>query len=209
MTNTKDLKATREAIMTGHPSVPEKRALREEMKRRRFAMTEPEIRSRSERICTKTLSLAGRAETVMVYVSKKPEVDTGSLITGLLARGTRVVVPIIERETTSLRLSYLDDPSVLIPGTFNVPEPGGNELPASPRDVQLVIIPMLAFDRRGNRLGYGAGYYDRFLSGNRDIPRIGLAFACQESESVPSDENDVRMDIIVTEDATIRCGESG
>lgn len=194
--------------MIGHPSVPGKKALREEMKRRRFALAEPEIRSKSEEICTKALSLANGSETVMVYVSKKPEVDTGSLIAGLIARGIRVIVPIIERETTSLRLSYLDDPSVLAPSTFNVPEPVGNELPASPRDVQLVIIPIVAFDRRGDRLGYGAGYYDRFLSGNRDIPKIGLAFACQEAGFIPSDENDVRMDAIITEDAIIRCGES-
>ena len=142
----------------------------------------------------------------MVYASKAPEVDTGSLISGLLSCGVRVIVPIIERETTTLRLSHLKDPCHLVESTFRVPEPIGNELPAEPGEVETVVIPMLAFDTQGNRLGYGAGYYDRFLCSHPGIRRIGLAFSCQEEPSLPADENDVRMNIVITEKGIIRCG---
>jgi 5-formyltetrahydrofolate cyclo-ligase len=64
---------------------------------------------------------------------------------------------------------------------------------------------MLAFDRSGHRLGYGAGYYDRFLESNPHLLKIGLAFSCQEAQSLPSDAHDIRMDIIITEDEVIDC----
>jgi 5-formyltetrahydrofolate cyclo-ligase len=65
---------------------------------------------------------------------------------------------------------------------------------------------MLGFDQRGHRLGYGAGYYDRFLSANPHLLKIGLAFSCLEAAEIPVDENDVSMDLIITEQGIIRCG---
>jgi len=141
----------------------------------------------------------------MVYCSKAPEVDTSTIIPALLSQGKRVVVPIIEKETTSLRLSYVNDPCHLVESTFRVPEPIGNEEPVQAMDVDVVLVPMLAFDRAGNRLGYGAGYYDRFLSANPGIRKIGLAFSCQEISSVPAEANDIRMDCIVTENGAFLC----
>lgn len=143
--------------------------------------------------------LLNGCDTVMVYASKPAEVATGDLITDLIRRGIRVVVPIIERETCSLRLSYLTDPAVLVAGTFDVPEPLGHESPANAADIQAVIVPMLAYDPEGNRLGYGAGYYDRFLSRHPHLTKIGIAFSCQQVEAIPTDCNDIRMDYIVTE----------
>jgi len=147
-------------------------------------------------------------DTVLVYVSKPQEVGTKTLIDQLTLRKKKVVVPIIEKETKTLRLSYITDTSVLVPSTFHVHEPVGNEIPAHAGDVKVVIIPMLAFDRLGNRLGYGAGYYDRFLSANLHIIRIGLAFSCLEVKEVPADANDIRMDVIITERGVIRCGNA-
>ena len=93
----------------------------------------------------------------------------------------------------SLRLSYLRDLSVLVPSTFGVPEPIGSEIPVDHGDVDTIILPMLGFDREGRRIGYGAGYYDRFLEKNRDLRKIGIAFACQEMEKLPVDENDLSV----------------
>ena len=142
-------------------------------------------------------------DTVLVYVSKPQEVGTKTLIDQLTLRKKKVVVPIIEKETKTLRLSYITDTSVLVPSTFHVHEPVGNEIPAHAGDVKVVIIPMLAFDRLGNRLGYGAGYYDRFLSKNPGLKKIGVAFACQEFDGLPCDENDILMDYIITEDGIV------
>ncbi len=182
-----------------------KQELRQRLKKERFAIPQDEREKKSKKICSCLIETIKNYSPVMVYVSKPAEVNTETLITGLIAKGHRVIVPIIEKETVSLRLSYLDDPSVLIESTFHVPEPIGSEIPARPEEVRVAIIPVLGFDRKGNRLGYGSGYYDRFLAKNPNIKRIGLAFACQEITAVPCDENDVKMDLVVTEAGIYRC----
>lgn len=176
-----------------------KTALRLKAKEARSLLSPSQISVLSKIIEKRLLDLVNGFETIMVYVSKIPEVDTTNLICGLNRRGVRVVVPIIEQETRSLRLSYLPDPSVLIPSTFNVPEPLGHEIPARPEEVQVVIVPMVAFDAEGNRLGYGAGYYDRFLCKCLHTTNIGIAFSCQQVGNIPIDDTDIKMDYIVTE----------
>lgn len=186
-----------------------KDALREQAKEARSLLSSSEIAEHSSSIERRLLDILDGFTTVMVYAAKAPEVETSGLIADLNRRGVRVVVPIIERETASLRLSYLPDPAVLLPSTFNVPEPIGHELPARPEDVEVVVLPMLAFDAEGNRLGYGAGYYDRFLRRYPHPQKIGIAFSCQQAESIPVDENDVKMDWIVTEKETTRPNRTG
>ncbi|WP_292491462.1 5-formyltetrahydrofolate cyclo-ligase [Methanoculleus sp. 10] len=186
-----------------------KAALRQQSKETRSLLSPAEIAENSRIIRQRLLDLLNGFDTVMVYAAKTPEVETKDLIADLNRRGVRVVVPIIERETASLRLSYLPDPAVLRPSTFNVPEPIGHELPARPADIEAVVIPMLAFDAAGNRLGYGAGYYDRFLCRYPHLQRIGIAFSCQRTESIPADENDVKMDCIVTETGITRYNRRG
>jgi 5-formyltetrahydrofolate cyclo-ligase len=117
--------------------------------------------------------------------------------------GNPVVVPIIVKEDVSLRLSYLRDFSKLVPSTFGVPEPIGSEIPAAAKDIGTIILPMLGFDRKGGRIGYGAGYYDRFLSKTSNLRKIGVAFACQEVDYLPVDEHDIRMDYIITENGIV------
>jgi 5-formyltetrahydrofolate cyclo-ligase len=180
-----------------------KQRIRAEARGRRAALDEKTIRSHSQAIARRLLALLDPAEPVMVYAAKPPEVDTRDLIASLLGRGTPVIVPIIERETGTLRLSYIKSADVLVESTFRVPEPIGNEIPADPSVIATVIIPMIAFDRRGNRLGYGAGYYDRFLAANPRVRKIGIAFSCQETEGIPEDSFDIRMDCVVTEEGIL------
>ena len=186
-----------------------KAALRQKAKEVRLLLSPSQIADYSRSITERLLDILDGFATVMVYVAKAPEVSTSGLIAELNRRGVRVVVPIIERETHTLRLSYLPDPAVLVPSTFNVPEPLGHELPARPEDVEVVVLPMLAFDAEGNRLGYGAGYYDRFLCRYPHPQKIGIAFSCQQAESIPTDQNDVKMDWIVTEKGTNQPNGSG
>ncbi|MDD1665544.1 MAG: 5-formyltetrahydrofolate cyclo-ligase [Methanomicrobiales archaeon] len=181
----------------------EKNRVRQAMRERREAMTPGERLEKSGRICRRVLDLIRDGETVMVYSSKELEANTRSLTGTLLARGNPVIVPIIVREDVSLRLSYLKDPSVLVVSTFGVPEPIGSEIPARAEEVDTIILPMLGYDRKGGRLGYGAGYYDRFLARNPRIRRIGIAFSCQEAEEIPCDANDIHMNLIITEDGVV------
>jgi 5-formyltetrahydrofolate cyclo-ligase len=183
----------------------DKKLLRDRARALRSSLTPAEIMEKSERICRNLMDVLDGANPLMVYVSKPREVHTRALISHLLAQEKTIIVPIIEKDTKTLRLSYLDDPSVLSQSTFNVSEPVGHEVPAHASDVKVVIIPMLAFDKRGNRLGYGAGYYDRFLTTHPHLTRIGIAFACQELTEIPADPTDAGMDMIVTDTGIIHC----
>lgn len=140
----------------------------------------------------------------MIYISKDPEVETMELLENLLSAGIRVVVPIIERETGSLRLSVVRFPEVFVQSTFGVPEPIGSEIPIYAGEIEAVVVPMLAFDRSGSRLGYGAGYYDRFFSENPCSRIIGLAYSSQEAADIPGEGFDVGMDVIITESEVFR-----
>jgi 5-formyltetrahydrofolate cyclo-ligase len=184
----------------------QKERVRKDLRQKKEAMLPEERLSKSRRICRHLMDVIGEGETVMVFTSKEKEVNTRPLIQALFRQGNPVVVPIIVQEDFSLRLSYLRDFSVLVPSTFGVPEPIGSEIPAAAGDIGTIILPMLGFDRKGGRIGYGAGYYDRFLSKNPGMRKIGIAFACQEVGTLPVDENDIRMDAIITEDGMVYPG---
>jgi 5-formyltetrahydrofolate cyclo-ligase len=191
--------------MTDTAIKTQKKELRDRARQQRCTLSPAEIEEKSACMCTVLQNFLDGIDPVMVYVSKPLEVNTRHLIEYLIAGRGRVIVPVIERETVSLRLSWLDNPSALVESTFHVHEPTGNEIPARPDDVKVAIIPVLGFDRKGNRLGYGAGYYDRFLARYPDIIRIGLAFACQETPVIPCEENDIKMDLMVTENGIYHC----
>jgi 5-formyltetrahydrofolate cyclo-ligase len=181
----------------------QKENVRKILRQRKEAMIPEDRLSKSHRICRHLMEIIRDGETVMVFTSKEKEVNTKPLIMTLFKKGNPVVVPIIVKEDVSLRLSYLRDFSALVPSTFGVPEPIGSEIPAAAEDIGTIVLPMLGFDRNGGRIGYGAGYYDRFLSKNRNLRKIGIAFACQEVDSLPVDENDIRMDYIITEEGIV------
>ena len=181
----------------------QKESVRKILRQRKEAMIPEDRLKKSYRICRHLMAVIRDDETVMVFTSKEKEVNTKPLIMALFKKGNPVVVPIIVKEDCSLRLSYLRDFSALVPSTFGVPEPIGSEIPVDAKAVTTIILPMLGFDRTGGRIGYGAGYYDRFLSKNPGLRKIGIAFACQEVDLLPVDENDIRMDAIITEDGIV------
>ena len=181
----------------------EKESVRKILRQKKEAMIPEDRLSKSQRICRHLMKVISNDEPVMVFTSKEKEVNTRPLIMTLFKQGNPVIVPIIQKADCSLRLSYLRDFSALVPSTFGVPEPIGSEIPAAAEDIGTIVLPMLGFDRKGGRIGYGAGYYDRFLSKNPDLRKIGIAFACQEVDSLPVDENDIPMDFIITEDGIV------
>jgi 5-formyltetrahydrofolate cyclo-ligase len=176
----------------------QKENVRKILRQKKEALLPEDRLEKSQRICCHIMEIIRDGETVMVFTSKEKEVNTRPLIMALFGKGNPVVVPIIVKEDVSLRLSYLRDFSALVPSTFGVPEPIGSEIPALAEDIDTIILPMLGFDRAGGRIGYGAGYYDRFLSKNPGLRKVGIAFACQEVGSIPVDENDIRVDAVLT-----------
>jgi len=125
----------------------EKARVRDILRKRKDAMTPEERAEKSGLIARHLMLLIAEGETVMVFTSKEKEVNTRPLIEALFEQKNPVVVPIIQKEDVSLRLSYIRNMSVLVPSTFGVPEPIGNEIPAKPQDVDTIILPMLGFDR--------------------------------------------------------------
>ncbi len=185
--------------------MPNKAEIRDHLKTVRDALTLEERREKSYYITEHLRKFLKPYTTVFAYVSKEPEVESLVIINSLLDEGKTVVVPIIETRTKTLRLSYLKSVADLEPGTFHVPEPLAAEIPADIGKIEIALLPLIGFDRSGNRIGYGAGYYDRFFDAYPDIPRIGLAYACQEVPAIPAESFDRKMDWIVTENRIITC----
>ena len=141
------------------------------------------------------------AATVLWYASMPSELATGPAIEAALAEGKRVVVPWCDGE--ALGLWWLESMSELEPGTWGIPEPpvarrNAPERRVAPEDVDLVVVPGLAFDRRGRRLGHGKGYYDRLLAHSPAV-RAGLCHDAQVFPEVPAGPRDAVMDWLITE----------
>jgi 5-formyltetrahydrofolate cyclo-ligase len=122
------------------------------------------------------------AKSIMFYVSKKYEVDTFPMIEEALKKGKRVIVPVTKPKEKKLIPSEIKCPKQdLAEGRFGILEPKKKCIKAvSLKDIEAVIVPGIAFDRKGNRIGHGQGYFDRFLKNlPKKTPTIGLAFKLQ------------------------------
>jgi 5-formyltetrahydrofolate cyclo-ligase len=187
--------------------VPAKKALRLRVRQLRSALPPRERELASQRILQQILQREAyqRARVLHTYVSWQDEVDTHQLIRAALHAGRLVAVPKVRRESHMLAHFFIGSFEALAPGTLGILEPSeekGAKQAVTPDNIDLVIVPGLAFDRQGNRLGYGAGYYDRFLAEITAL-KIGVAFAVQIVEEVPVAPYDQRVDLIVTENEVI------
>jgi 5-formyltetrahydrofolate cyclo-ligase len=166
---------------------------------RRDTLDQREQRSAAlcERIAALPSYVAARA--IHCYLPMRSEVDTRPLIADALARGKRVVVPIVVPKASELSHAWLESLSAdaLAPGVFGTYTPR-DARPAAPGDWELTLVPLLAFDRRGYRLGYGKGFYDRLLAASRTTT-IGVGFAAQEIAALPDEAHDIALEWIVTE----------
>jgi 5-formyltetrahydrofolate cyclo-ligase len=148
------------------------------------------------------------SDTVMFYNSKASEVQTGDMVMRALDDGKRVVVPVMDTQEYRLFLSELQDfEKELEPGAFHVPEPREEYIrPVAPEEVDLFILPGVAFDKKGNRLGFGGGYFDKLLKQTkRGALFLGLAFEDQIVDRIPQAPHDIPVHMVVTEERVIRC----
>ena len=180
----------------------EKKKLREEILKKLHDISREEKDSKVEKLKEKLFSLEEfkQAKCVMFYVSKHYEVDTHKMIDESIAMGKKVVVPITLKEEKTLRLSELKDrEKELVRGHYGIHQPHENHVrPVSLEDVDLMIVPGLAFDKERHRLGHGGGYYDRFLEkAPPSIFTIGLAFDFQIVDELPKHTTDIPVDRIL------------
>ncbi len=143
------------------------------------------------------------ATSVLAFASISTEVPTEDLLRAVIAAGKRLLLPYVgdDGEMLAAAVASLEE---LEPGFRGIPEPR-SRVPVAVTEADAVILPGVAFDERGGRLGYGGGFYDRFLQAGEGIARIGICFEVQLVDDVPMLEHDQRVDIVVTEDRTIRC----
>ncbi len=142
------------------------------------------------------------AKTILFYMPIRNEVDTADMIREALKK-KNVALPVTDTGNHRLIISRISSIEKMKQGAYGIPEPRKiSEL--EPGDIDLVIVPGVAFDRRGGRIGFGKGYYDRFLY-RLDIPRIALAYSFQVLDEVPVQDHDVKVDRIITENGVIDC----
>lgn len=146
------------------------------------------------------------AKKILFYASFRSEVETHSMIKQTLKTGKNLILPRVDKEGHRLLLYELKDLRELNAGFMGIPEPFvPDERIVAIDDIDLVIIPGAAFDYSGNRLGYGAGYYDSLLAERKKkIPVIALAYEEQIVDSIPAEEHDVPVDMIITDKRVIR-----
>ncbi len=141
-----------------------------------------------------------KANTLMLYMSIKDEAPTDAIFRMALHDGKLVCVPVVEGK--HLWPCAVDERTDFVFGAFGVAEPKIRRI-VTQDAIDLVIVPGLLFDERGNRCGYGGGYYDRFLS--EGMPAVGLAYASQVIRAFPVEPHDKRVRYIVTEKELISC----
>lgn len=145
--------------------------------------------------------------TVLTYVSYRHEADTLKIISGLLSEEMSIAVPKCGKNGAMdfFRINSMDE---LKPSSMGIPEPEySTDRLVTDFSGALCIVPGTAFDRKGNRTGYGGGYYDRFLSAEKDILTAGLCYQALLYDEVPSEPHDERVDYIITEKGFIRINE--
>lgn len=185
-----------------------KNTLRNKYKQIRREMPEEVKKKRDEMILSRLLSLSvyRDCKTLLTYVSTDIEADTIGLIKQAFADGKTVAVPRCVKGTRDMVFYIIRSPDDLERGSFSVMEPIPKRCVRLKKfNGALCIIPALAYDRYGYRLGYGKGYYDRFLSAHKELIRVGIEYCCCMETELMHGRYDVPADILVTEKYVKNC----
>ncbi len=187
----------------------QKKALRKKLKPLRDAIAGEERESASEQLSEIDLAPLGLKPGTIIsgYVPIRSECNCLPLMEKLRALGMRIALPLILGDEQPLKFKEWLDGTDLVPGDFNIPTTPDNAPEVRP---DVLLVPLLAFDKLGRRTGYGKGHYDRTLAdlrNNAKVAAIGVAFDIQEVPEVPCDEYDQRLDWIITPSGLRKCGE--
>jgi len=184
-----------------------KKQIRKQLIVQRNKKSKDFIFANSEKICTQLIkqSLFQNTSHILFYVSYNGEVHTHDLIKKALSSHKTVYVPISNPQTHTLLISKVDQFSDLSPGTYDILEPTKETMKPVPlHQIELLIVPGVAFDEQGHRIGQGGGYYDWLLS-KTHVPSIALAFEFQIKDSIPTEPHDQQIEYIITEKRVISC----
>lgn len=170
--------------------------LRKQIRDIKRSMREDQITSASNRLADLFLAseFYRQAKTIYGYLPYNQEVRTYSMLEQAMLDGKRVALPKIYGN--EMKFIYVDDLSLVEKGYAGIPEPIANE-PVADDPTALVLMPGLAFDREGHRIGYGGGFYDRFLAKEPNHPSLALCYAFQIVEHLPTEEFDIPVDCVL------------
>ena len=181
-----------------------KKELRAQIKARTCALSKTEKAQASSRIfeAVSLLSAYRKAASVMLYASTPSEVDTAPLMKDVLRRGLTLWLPWCQMEDLGLvPVKVRDLEKDLVTGSYGIRSPQEPVNKTIPEDFHpsIIFVPGVVFDKKGNRIGRGLGYYDKFLAGSSPgALKIGLAFDCQVVSSVPTEDFDQRLDQVIS-----------
>ena len=180
----------------------EKAALRADIQRRLSQRDPADNAACDVRITQYVLSLPEfqAAERVFAYCSVVPEVDTHPILAQARRRGKTVALPVTQPDG---QMQFARYDGALVPGRYGIPEPPRSAQVMLPQPGDLILVPALAYDRAGRRLGRGGGYYDRFLV-CADCCTVGLIRAAFLFDALPAEWNDVPVSAVITEDGVLR-----
>ncbi len=186
------------------------RQLRKEKLLARDQLTTEDLKGNSKKICELVMGMTSfqESKTVFIYVDFRSEVKTRELISKMFEMGKRVIVPVTLLAERDLLPVYINNlTSDLAPGYASILEPVESirkTQRAAPETIDLIFLPGSVFDERGGRMGYGGGFYDRFVSVKAPRAlRVGLAYETQMVERAPLQDHDEYMDRVVTEKRVI------
>ncbi len=179
----------------------EKSELRARMKRKRVTLQSLYPRSGTQLSARFPAELLTRPGLVIAgYRPIQSEIDPTALMEKLKSRGAQLCLPVMQEDKKPLMFRAWTPGDELNFGNFDVEEPLETALPVTP---EIVLLPLLAFDKKGRRLGYGGGYYDRTLkamrAANPHVCAVGLGYAAQQLDKVPTDGGDQSLDWVLTE----------
>lgn len=174
----------------------DKKTLRRQIREKKRTMTEEEIISRSQRLGELFAATEAyrSAKSVYGYLPYNQEVRTVPILQKALSDGKRVAVPKVYGDT--MKFLWLDDLSQVEKSEMGIPEPVADE-PVADDETALVLMPGIAFTQNGDRMGYGGGYYDRFLAAEPNHPTVALCYAFQMVKSLPTEEFDIPVDLVL------------
>lgn len=186
----------------------EKKLIRQAVLEKRGCLTPLEAAQKSEAICRAVVATRAfvSARFIMAYIDARNEVQTEGIIRQAWAEGKHVAVPVCVPQTHTLLVSEIMSFEELHDGFYDIKEPMEEYMrPVSPGQLDLIIVPAVVYDKKGYRIGYGGGYYDRFLSSlDKHIATIGIAFDVQIIDKVPVQPFDIPVDMVITESGIIK-----
>lgn len=174
----------------------DKKELRSQIRQLKRQMTQQQIQEASEKLgrLFRDSQLYKNAKTIYGYLPYNQEVRTVPMLEQAIRDGKRVAVPKVYGD--EMRFIYLEDMTQVAEGYAGIPEPIADE-PVAQDPTALVLMPGMAFTKNGDRMGYGGGFYDRFLAAEPEHPTLALCYAFQVVESLPTEQYDIPVDCVL------------